>query len=79
MPANRSKISVTLPPDNADISIATGIVCIEAHFEASSGSTSLPSGAVVAVFLAPNLGDSFVDEEAWDASDGARKPEVLLS
>lgn len=61
--ANLEKASSTLSPDSADTSIDTGMPLIEAQCAASSADTSRPSGAIVAVFRAPNDMDfeEFID------------------
>lgn len=51
--ASRENSSSTLSPDRADTSTATGMLCDDAHCDATSSDTSRPSGAIVFVFCVP--------------------------
>jgi hypothetical protein len=62
-------------PFSADTSTAIGMPWLEAHLEASSASTSRPSGATVTVFL-PD--DSLIEEDN-DVCDGVGKADMRLS
>lgn len=56
MRASRVNSSSILSPERAETSTATGMFDLDAHRDASSGETSRPSGATVAVILVPALG-----------------------
>jgi hypothetical protein len=52
--ASREKMSSTLSPERAETSTDTGMPCLDAHCDASSSETSLPSAVTVAVFCEPS-------------------------
>lgn len=51
--AKRLKTSSTFSPDRAETSTETGMLTVDAHFDASSLETSRPSGATVALSWEP--------------------------